>query len=463
MSVFTSLGIGSGIDTKALIDGLVAAETSARKTPLTTRSTALDAQISALGQTRSALQGIATSLSNRIGSGALGLQPSSSDATTVGIDRFGTGPTAAFAAQLGIASLAAGQRLVAPSLASAAAPVGLGTLTIGFGRRTGNADGSFTFTAGTQPPVDIAIDAASNSLTGLRDAINAAGAPIAATIVGNAGNATLSIKARDGADWAFVISAAGDADIRRFSYTPGDPQMTLASSAADASLSLDGIAVTRDSNSISDLVPGTMLTLRKPGNAQLAATRDTAPLAATVADLAGTLTAMRGLIADFRKGATSTDPAGALAADPTARAMDQRITSLISAAIPEANGLRLRDLGVSISRTGEISYDASRLAALPANRIGDAEALLRTIAGPAQGKALRLQAIADLAAPATDGLTKRRQQVTDLIAKTDTRLTMYRDQLTRQYAAMEQAVAASKAVGTALDQQVKAWYGTGSN
>ena len=44
------------------------------------------------------------------------------------------------------------------------------------------------------------------------------------------------------------------------------------------------------------------------------------------------------------------------------------------------------------------------------------------------------------------------------LTKIDTRLETYRTTLTRQYAAMDQLVAASKAVGTQIDQQIAAWY-----
>ena len=464
-SIVSTLGAGSGIDTKTLIDQLVAAEKTAKTTPLTTRATALDARISALGQVKSALQGIASSLDTRVRSGALGLAPVSGDSAAITIARQGAGPATPFISNVTVNRLASAQVLTGPALTAGDAPVGLGTLTLSFGTRTDLGGGAFSFSgAGAQPPVDITITAANNSLTGLRDAINAANAGVTATIVANAGSATLSLRGSDGATRAFILSAAEDPanpGLARFAYTPGNRQMTLATAAGDADLSVDGIAVRRSSNVIDDLVAGTRITLKKADPAAsvtLAAARDGAELSSTLADFATTLGAMRGLIADFRKGATGTDPAGALVTDATARAIDQRIARLATTPFSEANGLALRDLGISVARDGSVSFDESRFAALSPTRYADAEALLKALAAPALStRPNRLQSIADLATPATTGLTRQRSSVTRDLATVDTRLATYRATLVRQYAAMDKLVAATKAVEAQLDQQIAAW------
>jgi flagellar hook-associated protein 2 len=464
VSIVSTLGAGSGIDTRVLIDQLVGAERTAKTTPLNTKAAALDARISALGQVRSALSGIATSLDSRVRSGALGLVPASGNAAAVSIERFGTGPVAPFVSNISVNALAAAQALTAPALTAADAPVGLGTLTISFGRRTDLGSGNFSFSGGASPPVDIVIDATNNSLVGLRDAINRADAGVTASIVSNAGSATLSLRGAEGRDRAFILSAApepGDTGLSRFSYTPGARSMALVTASADADLNVDGIAVTRSSNVIDDLVTGVRITARKADPlvpVQISAARDGAALSSTIADFAATLGAMRSLIGDFRRGATGTDPAGALANDATARVIDQRISGLVTAPVAAANGLRLRDLGVNIGRDGSVAFDTARFAALSPTRYADAEALLRTLAAPSLStQPNRLQSIAELATPASQGLTRQRTAVTSDLAKVDIRLATYRTNLTRQYAAMDRLVAASNAVREQLDQQIAQW------
>ena len=463
-SIISTLGAGTGIDTKLLIDQLVAAERSARTAPLTAKATSLDARISALGQVRSALQGIATSLDARVKSGALGLQPASSDSAAIAIERLGSGPTAAFSSTITVNRLARAQQLTAPPLADATAPVGLGTLTIAFGTRTDLGGGDFSFSGSGASPIDIAIDASNNSLTGLRDAINRSASGITASIISNADSATLSLRGADGAAQAFIISAApaaADPGLARFAYTPGNRALALATTASDADLSVDGVAVRRSSNIIDDLVAGTRITLKKADAAattRIAAARSAAEIGATLSDFASTLTAMRSVIADFRKGATGSAAAAALVNDPTARAIDLRIAGLVTAPFSTANGLRLRDVGLSVGRDGTISYDPARFAAQPPARLADAEALLTALSAPSLStQPNRLQSIAALTNPANSGLSRQRSSVTSDLAKVDIRLASYRTTLTRQYAAMDRLVAASKAVGAQLDQQIAAW------
>jgi flagellar hook-associated protein 2 len=167
---------------------------------------------------------------------------------------------------------------------------------------------------------------------------------------------------------------------------------------------------------------------------------------------------MRSVIGDFRKPATGSDVSGALVNDPTVRAIDQRITGLITASFGTTNGLRLSDIGFSVGRDGTISYDAVRFAALPAARLADAEALLTALSAPSLStQPSRLQSIAALTDPASSGLNRQRTAVSSDLAKVDIRLASYRTTLTRQYAAMDRLVAASKAVGEQLDQQIAAW------
>ncbi len=480
--IISSLGVGSGINSRQVVDDLVAAERTARTTPLTTRLEALTARISALGQLRGALQGIATSLDTRVRSGALGLVPQSSNAAGASIERRGTGPLASFSSNLVVEKLASGQRVAAAPLAGPDSPVGEGTLTFSFGRRTELVGGGFSFSGGSVPGMDIVITAENNSLTGLRDAINRAAGPVTATIVNGTGGATLSLRGRDGADYAFVISAAQTPPpppdplvpvdplappvvpapgLSRFSYTPGDPQLAISARAGDAELQLDGVAVQRDSNVVDDLIVGTRLVLKAPTGAEgltISAERSASALAETVSDFAGALGAMRDLIRDFRRTPQSGEGEGPLTSDITSRGMDQRIVSLINTPVEAAGGLRLRDIGVSVTREGGVQFDADRLASLTPSQQAQAEQLLRSLSGPASTtQPARLQSIAALATPATDGLERRQALLRADLAKVDVRLEAYRSVLLRQFAAMDRLVAANKAVGEQLDQQIAIW------
>ncbi len=458
----TSFGAGSGLDSKALVDGLVDVERTNRAKPITARVELLTARISALGQLRSALSGIASSLDTRVRSGELGLQLASSDAA-ITVERTGPGPGGPVASGIVVNRLAAGQRLNSPALAGGTAPVGEGTLTIITGRRTGVDGGGFTFAAGSTPSVNVTITPANNTLAGLAKAINDANAGVTASIVASAGSATLVLRGSEGADNAFIISAAPTGPgpgLERFNHTPGSETMVLGEAAQDAELVLDGVAITRPSNRIDDAIPGARLTLRRTTTAGVAitASRDGQAISGALADFVGTLQAMRQLIGDFRRPVADGEAPGPLQNDPTARALDQRITRLVTQPVAQAGNLRLADLGVSIQRDGTITVDTARLANLPANRLADAEALLRELSGPASPtRPARLQSIAQLAVTASEGLVRQRDAANRDLAKVERAAETQRTLLTRQFAAMDRAVAQSRAVGAQLDQQIAMW------
>jgi flagellar hook-associated protein 2 len=469
-----AFGSGSGLDSRAIVEGIVAAERTARSAPLTRRIETLQARISALGQLRAALTGIASSLDTRLRGGELGLQIASSDAA-VTVERVGAGPPAALFNELTVNRLAAGQRLTGPALTSASDPVGTGTLSILFGTRTPIAGGGFSFSAGAAPSVNITITPENNSLSGLASAINASGSGLAASIVTSAGSATLVIRGPEGAANGFIISAAPTPPVlpdpppdppvppppglERFNHTPGAEAMALGQAAADASLSIDGIAVSRPTNRIEDLIPGARLTLnRAASNVAITASRDTRAVSGALADFVGTLQAMRQLIGDFRRPAQDGEEPGPLAGDPTARALDQRIGRLVSAVVPEAGGLSLAELGVGIARDGTITVDSARLATLPPTRLADAEALLRELSGAASPtRPNRLQSIAQLAVAAGDGLSRQQARASRDLERVQQQAEARQALLTRQFAAMERSVGLSRAAQQQIDQLVALW------
>lgn len=462
--IVSQLGAGSGINSRQVIDELVAAQRTAQTTPLNDRLEVLESRVDALGQLRSALSAIAASLQDRVRSGAFGLQALSSDVAAVAVERRGTGPVAAFRSSVVVEQLAGGQRLVAAAKPGLAAPVGQGVLSFGFGVRTDMGGGGFEFAA-TNGAADfqVVIGPGNDTLAGLRDAINAAsGGAVTASIVNGE---SLVLRGREGAAQAFVVSVAEDVaapGLADFAYTAGNPALAFSAAAADAVVVFDGVTVTRDSNVVDGLADGMRLRLNRVTGADgivVGAERDVASLSVTLADFADTLGAMRQLVGDFRRGGAEGQAAGPLAGDSTARSMDAALVAMLNAPVAAAGGLRLRDLGVEVTRDGGVRFDAARFAEATPAQLGQAERLLGALSGSGFGQGLAaLQAIGGLAGPATDGLERQKRGVTEALARAETRLTAYREQLVRQFAAMDVLVASSKAVGAQLDQLVDGWY-----
>ncbi len=474
--IVSQLGAGAGINSRQVIDELVSAQRTAQTTPLNDRLAVLTSRGEALGQLRSALSAIAASLQDRVRSGAFGLQALSSDAAIVAVERRGTGPAASFRSSLVVEQLAAGQRLVAAAQPGLDAPVGQGSLNFVFGTRTATVDGGFEFSAGgAEADFSVVIGPENATLAGMRDAINAAAnGSVTASIVSGSNGSSLVLRGKEGAARAFVVSAAEDAaaggggpSLATFAYTAGNPALGFSAAAADAVMVFDGVTVTRDTNVVDGLADGMRLRLNRVSDPQgviLGAERDVASLSVTLADFADTLGAMRQLVGDFRRGGSDGQAAGPLAGDSTARSMDQALVAMLNAPVAAAGGLRLRDLGVEVTREGSIRFDATRFAQATPAQLGQAEALLSALSGSGFGPdgqrlgLAALQTIAGLATPATDGLARQRRAVSQALERAEARLTTYREQLVRQFSAMDVLVASSKALQTQLDQLVDSWY-----
>lgn len=135
-------------------------------------------------------------------------------------------------------------------------------------------------------------------------------------------------------------------------------------SARNAELEVNGLRIFRPSNTITDAVAGATLTLRAPA-AQASTVvfdRDATALKETLADL---VKKYNDMVSDFKilTGAKSEDPediySGSLVGDSTVRTVLFQIRELLfgNSSTPGKSVAALRDLGVSVDRTGVATFN----------------------------------------------------------------------------------------------------------
>ena len=181
---------------------------------------------------------------------------------------------------------------VATAVQPATTPVGAGTLHIELGT-WGTGQTSFTPKAGATA-VDVVI-AATDTLSDVRDKINAAGAGVTAMIMTDASGSRLLMRSSaTGADSGFRTS--GIASLA-FDPSAGVTTMTQTQAAANAAATVNGLAVTSPSNTLANIVDGLTLTLNAvtttPVNVNVAT--DTTTLKKTITDFAAAYTAVNKL------------------------------------------------------------------------------------------------------------------------------------------------------------------------
>lgn len=261
-NIISSLNAGSGIDTTSLVDGLVNAEKAPKEQLLTSRQTKLETQISAYGTLKSSLstfQSAMTSLTDADTFKARAVSFPDSDIITP-TELGANAQTGSF--QIEVLEIAQTQSLASAAIDDADAALGAGELTFRFGSWDSyTADDPVTFTQNTEKDaLTIELDA-DDSLNDLVSKINESDSGLQASIVVNNGQSQLLLTTASGVNNAVEITA--DAALSQFSFNETSSEMTQTQAAQDASLKVNGLEVTRETNEIDDVVQGLSLTLNK--------------------------------------------------------------------------------------------------------------------------------------------------------------------------------------------------------
>lgn len=277
-----------------------------------------------------------------------------------------------------VSALAQAQQLVAAGQTSSIAAIGSGaatTLTFDFGTVSGGTleDGVYSgasFASAGKGTKTVTIDASNNSLQGIRDAINAAKIGVKASIV-NDGSGTpfrLTLAAdTPGAANSLKISVAGDAAINALlAHNPaGSQALTQTQAAQNAAMKVNGIAVSKASNTVSDVIPGVTLNLVKTTESAqtLTVARDSSAITTSINnfvkaynDLAGTLKNLTAYDAASQKGSI-------LTGDATVRQLQNQLRGLLGSSVAGVPGnlKTLSSVGISFQLDGTLAVDSTRL------------------------------------------------------------------------------------------------------
>jgi flagellar hook-associated protein 2 len=352
-SIASTLGVGSGIDTKALIEALASAAKAPKEAAIVKREEANTAKISALAQASSAIDGFASALSTLISGGTLFTQPTVSDESLMTASAVAGMDIGNLSAQIEVLHLATAQSLVSTNFAAPTSVVGEGDLTLTIGAAS----------------VTVTIDSSNNSLAGLAKAINDKSAGVTATVVTDANGSRLMLKGSTGEAKAFTLAVAAGttSGLERFAYDPAVPGgMTAPQLARDAIIGLDGVELRRASNSFSDVIPGVQIDLKRAAVGSivsLGVKRPTTAITQAIGDFVSAYNSLH----DMLKQATSTSTDGTpgpLRNDIGMRDLQRQLAKLTSTALGSGAGPRtLAEIGVATNRDGTLSVNATQLSA----------------------------------------------------------------------------------------------------
>ena len=455
-NIASALGVGSGIDTGQLVRDLVSAVREPKASLLNSRVSLNNAKISALASASSSLDTFSKALTTTLESAGFAGQPVSNDPSIVTSSLITGGVPQGLPAQVEVRQLAAAQNLVSAGLPARTDAVGTGTLTLA------TAKGSFAIT----------IDGTNNTLDGLAREINDADAGVTASVIVDNQGARLVVKGATGADQAFTLTNAGDADadLLRFKYDGAPGGMSRVQEALDSIVTIDNVEVHNSTNVLKDTIPYVRLDLNKAAVGTKVTIASNEPTT-TVRDLVtefvqayNTLrTALNAATAPGLEGASG----GALAGDAGVRDMVRQLSRLTSTDLTDTGAYRtLTDLGVKTNRDGTLTLDTARLDAAIAADPGAVARMLNpavvTDANP--GIAGALKKVRDTVQQADGSLatSKRkfetlRASYAEALEKLNLDMENYESRLSATYAAMDKQLTALNATKSYIEQQIKVW------
>jgi flagellar hook-associated protein 2 len=389
----SSAGIGSGLDVNGIISQLMALEQRPLAL-LAQKEAKFQSQISAYGSLKGALSTFQSAVATLATPAKFAAVKASIADTTVATVTASSG-AAAGSYSIEVQNLAQAQKLKSSPFLATTGAVGTGKLTISFG--TYNAD---TFTPNADKvSKEITIAAGQNSLAGVRDAINAANAGVTAGIVNDGSGYLLTIASKDsGVANAVRITVADDdathtdnAGLSQLAFDArtlsGVTNLTESIAARDAKVVIDGITVTKASNTITDAIEGVTLGLLKestPSATTLTIARDTAGVQASVQSFVKAYNDLNKTISDLTKYDAATKKGSALTGEPTVRSLQTQLRSVFNTPLSTAGGglTSLSDVGISFQIDGTLKLDAAKLTTALNDPAKDISTLFAAIGKP---------------------------------------------------------------------------------
>ena len=394
----TATGIGSGLDVESLVSQLVLSDVQPVENRLNTKEATYLAQLTAYGSVKSALAKFQTAAASASAAsqytGKLA-STSSSDAVTATAE-----PSAAVADYaVDVVSLATAQSLASGAFSATTETLGTGTLTISLGTVTydsvaGSVTG-FTQKSGTSA-VSVVIDSSNNTLTGVRDALNAASAGLNASVVNDGSGYRLVIQSNTtGAENAISISVddTGDsnstdnAGLSQLAFNESAANILQTGSGADAAIKINGLDVTSPSNTVSGAVEGVSFTLKKitSSAATVAVTKDTAKATAGMNGLINGFNQLNAELNSLTAYNAAASRSSVLTGDATLRNLASNVRASLNAAVANSGGQysTLAELGITTNVIdGSLSLNNTKFAAILENDATDVAKVLAAFGTP---------------------------------------------------------------------------------
>lgn len=354
-NIANSLGAGSGIDIKSLAQSLVDAEKTPQKERIDAKIKQSEARITGYGAMKYALSELKTAFEKlNDASDFSSIKPSNTQPSAFGVSASTNAETGSYS--IAVLETAKAQRTASSSFAARDTTL------------NGGVAFQLNLTIGAVPtdPIDVT----TTTPAGMVSAINGAKLGVTAQLINTGSEHQIVLTGDTGVANTFSMTTSGT--------NPTDPVSTITFSqslqdATDASFTVNGLPVTRSTNTVNDVIDGVTLDLfaktgvdsvGAPIAARLDLNRDTAGIKENIK---GLVTAYNDFEASLKilgdRKSEVEEFGGSLAGETLLQSVRSQVRAMITdtSSTPGTNIKAARNVGLSIDRNGKLNLDEAKL------------------------------------------------------------------------------------------------------
>lgn len=439
----SSPGIGSNLDIGGIITKLMQIEAQPLNV-LDTREASFQAKLTAYGTLKSVLSTFQSTLTAlKDATKFTGLKANSSDTSVVGATA--TNDSVAGTYAINVSTLARAQ------IQAAGTKYTDTTTALGL-------SGSISFTvAGNSFSVPVA---ATDNLQDIAEAINTAtsNSGVSASIVndgGTPGNRLVITGTKTGT--ANTVTIDDSALSASFAFAESQ-------SALDLSLTVNGIAVTKPSNTVTDAIQGVTLNVLKEGAATVTVAKDSSSAKSAIEAFVKAYNDLSKALKDSSAYNKETKQAAILQGEASVRVIQSQVRSALSAQVSGTDTYHtLSQLGITFQSDGTLKLDSTKLGDALTTNAAD---VAKFFAGDGKdgnplGMATRLDSLVSgligtsgLLSSTTDSINRSIKAIEDRREVLNRRLADVEDRYRKQYTALDTLIGTMTQTSNYLQQQL---------
>lgn len=466
MASISSLGAGSGIFSADLVDKLVNAERQPTEVRLNQRQQRTQGMISAFGRIQSALEALKGPMEAlKSSDGLKAFTGASSNEGVIGV-AVDSGQASRGNYSVNVTQMAQAQSLATGVFADKdTTTVGTGTLTLS----VGGVDTAIT------------LDGTNNTLQGLADEINGSDAGVSAGVVDTGSGFRLVISSDETGTANEVRITAQDDDgnntdaagLSQFVFDGTTNNLTDTVAAKDALLEVNGIAISRSTNTIEDVVEGVTFEVAGIGSSSVKVEQDAAAVSERMQAFVDKYNELQDVIRSASGFNADSGVGGLLNGDSAVRGVQNQLRGIITSVVPGLEGAAVRtlaDVGISTDpNSGKLEFDQAKFETQLADNPEDVSALFSEVDGNQGIAAQTLDVVNRMLEDSgplssrTEGLNADLERIQDQRDRLDLRVEAYRERLVRQFTAADQLLAQLNSTQDFVGRQLAALMPQGNS